>query len=140
MKTWQKLSLIAAALTLSTAAFADPTGTWRTIDDKTGQAKSLVRISNEGGKYVGRIAEILNGPSVCDICEGEFHGKNLIGQTILWGLKSEGDNKYGGGRIQDPKNGKTYNASMVDNGNSLDVRGYIGVSALGRTQKWQRVK
>ena len=115
-------------------------GTWRTIDDKTGQAKSLVRISNEGGKYVGRIADVLNGPNVCDVCEGEFHGKNLIGQTILWGVTSEGGNEYGGGRIQDPKNGNTYSVSLKDNGSSMVVRGYKGISALGRNQTWQRVR
>lgn len=140
MKLWQKLGLIAASLTVSAVAMADPVGTWRTIDDKTGQAKSLVRITNEGGKYVGRIAEILGGPAVCDVCEGEFHGKNLVGQTILWGVKSEGSNEYGGGRIQDPKNGKTYSASLKDNGSTMTVRGYMGISALGRNQTWQRVK
>ena len=140
MKVWQKLGLIAAGLTVSAVAMADPTGTWRTIDDKTGQAKSLVRVTNEGGKLVGRIVDVLNGPNVCDVCEGEFHGKNLIGQTILWGLKPDGDDSYDGGRIQDPKNGKVYSASVKDNGSTLTVRGYMGVSALGRSQTWQRVK
>ncbi|MGL4767435.1 MAG: DUF2147 domain-containing protein [Formosimonas sp.] len=140
MKTWQKLSLIAAGLTVSAAAMADPVGTWRTIDDKTGQAKSLVRITNEGGKYVGRIAEVLNGPAVCEVCEGEFHGKNLVGQTIMWGVKAESGNEYGGGRIQDPKTGSTYSVSLKDNGSTMIVRGYKGISALGRNQTWQRVR
>lgn len=138
MKVWQKLGLIAAGLTVSAVAMADPVGTWRTIDDKTGQPKSLVRITNEGGKYVGRIADILNGPNVCDVCEGEFKGKNLVGQTILWGIKAEEGNSYGGGRIQDPKTGKTYSASLKDNGSTLAVRGSL--LGIGRTQTWQRVK
>ena len=140
MKVWQKLGLIVAGLTVSAVAMADPVGTWRTIDDKTGQPKSLVRITNEGGKYVGRISDVLNGPNVCDVCEGEFHGKNLIGQTVLWGVSSEGGNQYGGGRIQDPKNGNTYSVSLKDNGSSMVVRGYKGISALGRNQTWQRVR
>ena len=140
MKLFAKLGLIAAGLTVSAIAMADPVGTWRTIDDKTGQAKSLVRITNEGGKYVGRIADILNGPNVCDVCEGEFKGKNLVGATILWGLKSKRGHAYGGGRSQDPKNGSTYSVSLKDNGSSMVVRGYKGVSALGRNQTWQRVK
>ena len=139
MKVWNKLALAAAALAVSGVAMADPTGVWRTIDDQTGQAKSLVRITNEGGKYVGRIQQVFSG-NVCNACEGNYKGKNLSGVTVLWGVTSEGGNKYGGGRIMDPKNDKVYKVSLTDNGNSMVVRGYIGVSALGRNQTWQRVQ
>lgn len=139
MKVWNKLALAAAALAVSGVAMADPTGVWRTIDDQTGQAKSLVRITNEGGKYVGRIQQVFSG-NVCNACEGNYKGKNLSGVTVLWGVTSEGGNKYGGGRIMDPKNDKVYKVSLTDNGNSMTVRGYIGVSAFGRNQTWQRVQ
>ena len=139
MKLLNKIALAVASLAVSGVALADPTGVWRTVDDQTGQAKSLVRITNEGGKYVGRIQQLFGG-NVCDKCEGSYKGKNLSGVTVLWGVSSEGGNKYGGGTIMDPKNDKRYKVALTDNGNTLIVRGYVGVSALGRNQTWQRVQ
>ena len=139
MKLLNKIALVLASLAVSGVALADPTGVWRTVDDQTGQAKSLVRITNEGGKYVGRIQQLFGG-NVCDKCEGSYKGKNLSGVTVLWGVSSEGGNKYGGGTIMDPKNDKRYKVALTDNGNTMVVRGYVGVSALGRNQTWQRVQ
>ena len=139
MKLLNKIALAVASLAVSGVALADPTGVWRTVDDQTGQAKSLVRITNEGGKYVGRIQQLFGG-NVCDKCEGSYKGKNLSGVTVLWGVSSEGGNKYGGGTIMDPKTDKRYKVALTDNGNTLIVRGYVGVSALGRNQTWQRVQ
>ena len=139
MKLLNKIALVVASLAVSGVALADPTGVWRTVDDQTGQAKSLVRITNEGGKYVGRIQQLFGG-NVCDKCEGSYKGKNLSGVTVLWGVSSEGGNKYGGGTIMDPKNDKRYKVALTDNGNTMVVRGYVGVSALGRNQTWQRVQ
>ena len=139
MKVLNKIALAVAAFAVSGVALADPTGVWRTIDDKTGQAKSLVKITNEGGKYVGRIQQVLSG-NVCDACEGNYKGKNLAGVTVLWGVSSEGGNKYGGCTIMDPKNDKRYSVSLTDNGSTMTVRGYVGISALGRNQTWQRVQ
>ena len=139
MKTLNKIALAVAALAVSGMALADPVGVWRTVDDETGQPKSLVRITNEGGKYVGRIQQVFSG-NVCNVCSGKYKGKNLSGVTVLWGVSSEGGNKYGGGTIMDPKNDKTYKVTMTDNGNSMVVRGYVGISALGRNQTWQRVQ
>jgi uncharacterized protein (DUF2147 family) len=138
MKLFAKLGLITAGLTFSLAATADPVGTWRTIDDTTGKPKSLVKITLEDGKYVGRIVQLLNSPSgnVCSACEGKLKNQNLSGKTIIWGVKPEGGNKYGGGKIMDPKNDKTYTVSLTDNGNTLAVRG--SVMGIGRTQTWYR--
>jgi uncharacterized protein (DUF2147 family) len=73
-------------------------------------------------------------------CPGSKKDKPVVGMTILWGLKKDGD-KYTGGKILDPDNGKTYKCtiSLADGGKTLKVRGYIGVSALGRNQFWKRV-
>ena len=139
MKLVNKIALAVTAFAVSGVALADPTGVWRTIDDKTGQAKSLVRITNEGGKYVGRVQQVF-GSNVCDACEGSYKGKNLAGVTVLWGVSSEGGNKYGGGTIMDPKNDKRYKVALTDNGSTMTVRGYVGFSALGRNQTWQRVQ
>lgn len=139
MKTIQKMTLGLMGLALSGIALADPVGVWRTIDDKTGQPKSLVEIYKAGDEYKGRIKQVFAG-NVCEQCEGRFHNRNLVGETVLWGVHHQDGNVYGGGAIVDPKNGKNYSLKMIDNGNTLTVRGYIGVSLLGRNQTWQRVQ
>jgi len=65
--------------------------------------------------------------------------KPVIGMTILSGLKKDGD-EYNGGQIIDPANGKVYKSklSVVDDGQKLNVRGYVGMPMLGRTQTWLR--
>ena len=138
MKMLNKMVLGLAGLAVSAVAMADPAGTWRTIDDQTGQPKSIVVITNNGGEYKARIQKVLSG-DVCDVCEGRFKGKNLAGETIMWGVRSEGGNVYSGGTILDPKNNKHYKVKITDNGNTLTVRGYIGFSLLGRNQTWQRM-
>ena len=69
-----------------------------------------------------------------DIC-----AVNLAGETIMWGVRSEGGNVYSGGTILDPKTNKQYKVKITDNGGTLTVRGYMGVSLLGRNQTWQRM-
>lgn len=125
-------------------AAASPVGRWQSIDDKTGKPKAIIEISDEGGELKGRIVELLN-PSrpnpVCEKCEGERHNQPIAGMTILWGLKPDGD-QWSGGQILDPENGKVYGARLKPEagGDKLKVRGYMGVSALGRTQEWQRAQ
>ena len=138
MNMLNKMALGLAGLAVSVVAMADPAGTWRTIDDKTGQPKSIVVITNSGGEYKARIQKVLSG-DVCDVCEGRFKGKNLAGETIMWGVRSEGGNVYSGGTILDPKTNKQYKVKITDNGGTLTVRGYMGVSLLGRNQTWQRM-
>jgi hypothetical protein len=77
---------------------------------------------------------------VCDKCEGERHNQPVTGMTIMWGVKKDGDNEWSGGQILDPGKGKTYKVklSLKDDGQKLDVRGYIGMPMLGRTQTWIR--
>ena len=139
---------IAAALTLlagAALAQATPVGVWKTIDDKTKQERSLVRIVEVNGVYEGRIEKILNRQpdddpdNLCRACTGERKDKAILGMTILWGLKKDGES-FDGGEILDPKNGKTYRCKMKvsSDGRTLDVRGYIGVSLIGRTQTWIR--
>jgi uncharacterized protein (DUF2147 family) len=122
-----------------------PTGVWRTVDDKTGRERSVVRITESNGIYEGKVEKLLNRQpdddpqGLCRVCEGERKDKPVEGMTILWGLKKDGD-QYAGGEILDPKNGKTYRAKMklLEGGRKLEVRGFIGVSLLGRSQVWVR--
>ena len=138
-------TLLYAMCALPALAQGDaPTGLWRTIDDKTGKERSLVRIADNNGVFEGKVEKIFEQPGddpkhLCKKCEGERKDKPIIGMTFLWGLKKDGD-QYSGGEILDPKNGKIYRAKMrmIEGGRKLEVRGYIGLSLFGRSQTWIR--
>jgi len=130
------------------AATGSPVGLWKTIDDVTGKPKAIVRITESSGVLQGTIIKIFPSPGkdqneLCDACKGSLHNKRIVGMTILRGLKADNNNpgRWDGGKILDPKNGKTYNCNiqLSDNSGSLNVRGYIGISLFGRTQTWNRV-
>ena len=121
-----------------------PVGLWRTIDDLTGKPRGLVRIIEADGEYQARVEKTFPKPGEdsnpkCEKCEGPRQNKPVIGMTILWGLKKQGD-EYQGGQILDPENGKIYRAriKLEDGGKKLDVRGFIGFSLFGRSQTWLR--
>jgi len=138
--------LFAAALLLPAFAFAQtsPVGLWKTIDDDGKTAKSLVRISEQGGTLVGSIDKLLDptdpGDSKCDKCKDDRKDKPIVGLQIIRGVKAEGEGVWGGGEILDPNNGKTYRTRLkpVDGGKKLEMRGYIG--PFYRTQTWIRVE
>jgi uncharacterized protein (DUF2147 family) len=120
-------------------------GLWQTIDDKTGKPRSLVRISETGGEYSATIEKGLlatdTADAVCDKCTDERKGQKLIGMTIAKHFKLKG-NVYEGGEILDPDNGKVYECKMTlnQNGSELEVRGFIGIALIGRSQTWKRVE
>lgn len=118
-----------------------PVGLWKTIDDETGEAKSYVEIYEQGGKYFGKITKLLLKPAdtVCDKCSGSKKDKPVVGMVILTNLKKYKD-YWSYGKILDPTNGKVYKCSVwLDGKDKLKLRGYIGISALGRNQMWHRV-
>jgi uncharacterized protein (DUF2147 family) len=137
-------SLILAPRSEAQAA-ATPAGLWRTIDDATGQPRGLIRIENRGGEFVGVIAGTLvpgeSNDAVCIKCKGSLKNARLMGMQILTGLRVNGT-RYTGGRILDPDSGNVYSASaqLSADGSRLTIRGFIGVSAVGRSQTWQRVR
>lgn len=142
------LSVAVGALAASAAwaQEASPIGVWKTIDDETGKPKSLIRISESNGELRGRIEKLFREAGEeanpkCDKCEGTLKDQPIIGMTILTGMKKDGS-EYNGGKILDPANGKVYRSkmSLADDGRKLDVRGYIGVPMLGRTQTWLRAE
>ena len=121
-----------------------PVGLWKTVDDNTGKAKSIIRIWEKDGKLYGRIVKLIDPQEpnpLCVECKGKLKNKPVIGMTIMAGLSKDGD-EWNGGTIMDPENGKTYKVliQVLAGGKKLKVRGYIGVSLLGRTQHWIRVK
>ena len=119
-------------------------GRWKTIDDETGKAKSVIEIYKKDGKYYGKIVQLLsekNKDGVCRTCEGKYAGKNIINLVILKDLVYDADDKeWEDGTIMDPKNAKEYSVYLQIVGpGKLKVRGYIGFSLIGRTQYWYRV-
>ena len=127
------------------AATDTPVGTWRTIDDSTGKAKSIVEITEHDGQLQGTVLKVLQSDQgehpICKDCKGDLHNQPVEGMTILSGMTRDGD-EWSGGRILDPNNGKNYKCkmSMLDGGAKLKVRGYIGFSLMGRNQVWERVE
>lgn len=118
-------------------------GTWKTIDDETGREKSIVEIYEENGKIYGKIIELLDKEDrgrKCSNCNGSDKDKPIIGMVVIRGLSKDGD-EYNGGKILDPKSGKIYKCYLkLESKDKLIVRGYIGISLLGRSQKWIRIK
>ncbi len=121
-----------------------PVGRWKTVDDVTGKVNSVVMITLENGKLYGRIQKLVDpdpqDPTpTCDGCAGDQKGKPVIGLQILRDLQKDGDG-WSGGTILDPANGKVYKCllSVEEGGAKLKVRGFIGLSLVGRTQYWTR--
>ncbi len=137
-------TLAAMTATLAFAAEPSPIGRWRTIDDETGAESGLIEIMQAGDALVGKIIKIIphtGDPAdpVCARCDGPGKNQRVLGMTILKGFKRDGE-KWGGGTILDPRSGYIYRSELrlADGGKTLLVRGYIGISLLGRTVRWQR--
>jgi uncharacterized protein (DUF2147 family) len=123
------------------AADPAPLGVWKTIDDKTGSPKALVRIFERNGELFGKIEASLEGHKgrICELCKDDRKNQPMVGMEIIRHMKKSGD-EYVGGDILDPETGKIYRCKMrvEDSGKKLDVRGFLGFSLLGRTQTWIR--
>ena len=139
---------LALACGLAAAQAASPAGLWKTVDDKTKKEKSLVRVVETNGVYSGKVEKVIDPDApkdaVCKDCTDERKDQPVVGMTIIRNMKqSYGDKAlFEGGDVLDPNNGKVYKAKLklIDNGSKLEVRGYIGLPMLGRTQTWQRVE
>ena len=130
----------------ATAADLSPVGLWKTLDDKTGEARSFIKVWTDKGELFGRIEKLVRKPDenpnpLCDKCPGDKKDKPIIGMMVMWGLKQDG-NTWRGGTLLDPDDGKTYKSKVkvIDGGRKLEVRGFIGVSLIGRTQTWVRAE
>ncbi len=127
------------------AAQVTPVGTWHSIDDKTGEPKAEIRITEgAGGVLTGRIEKFLRAGSDparrCTDCAGDRKDQPVLGMEIIRGArKAEGREVWEGGKILDPENGREYGLRLTpaEGGRRLDVRGSFG--PFGRTQTWVRV-
>ena len=125
------------------AAAADPVvGRWKTIDDETGKAKSIVEITQApSGTVSGHIVELFN-PSkpnpTCDKCSDDRKDQPITGMEIIRGMKASGSGKYAGGTILKPDEGKVYKSKMelVEGGKKLEVSGCIAF--ICKSQTWLR--
>jgi uncharacterized protein (DUF2147 family) len=138
------VSLIVAGHTLS--AEPTPVGLWQAVDEDTKQPTGWFLISDHGGVYDGIIAKMFLKPGedpneLCGQCQDDRHNHPWLGLEIIRGMKPEGEYKYTGGTILDPRDGKTYKATMkvTPDGQTLIVRGYIGFELLGKNQYWTRL-
>ncbi len=117
-------------------------GQWKTIDDETGKAKSVVEIyQGKDGKYYGKINKLFVEPGeetnpICDECSGSKKNQPIIGMIIITGMEKTSSNMWKNGEILDPANGNVYDCKMWRDGKNLEVRGYMGLSMLGRSQTW----
>ena len=141
---------IALAIVLI-AAFQSPhaqtpsiEGRWRTLDDKTGAAKSIVVIRIVNGEAEGIVERVFAPPAPsehpnCDGCPGDLNGKPIVGMRVMWGFRENGG-EWEGGRVFDPEGKKIYRGKIRvdDDGRKLDLRGFIGIPLFGRTQTWVR--
>ena len=151
LKLTGSAAVLSAVLLLSAGGLplraAEPSaiGLWEHVDEKTGQPQGWFKITERDGIYQGNMVKIFFKPGedenwVCDKCEGDEKGKPVLGLALIKGMQRNGVN-YENGTIMDPRDGKVYHAVMKvsPDGQKLDVRGYILMIALGRTQTWNRL-
>jgi uncharacterized protein (DUF2147 family) len=114
---------------------------------KTGEGNAMVRIYKNGEKYQGKVVWLKEpidpetGKPKLDKNQTDEAAKKrpVLGLINIWGFVPKENNLWEDGNIYDPKNGNTYSSTMkLINANTLEVRGYIGVSLIGRTDTWTR--
>lgn len=123
-----------------------PVGYWRTIDDVSGDVKSIVKIWVEDGELKGKIEKTFPKPGEpenkkCVKCKGKFKDQPILGMVFLWGFSEKTESQWINGKVLDPNNGKIYNCKLdvIENGKKLKLFGYIKLLVkIGRSQVWER--
>ena len=135
---------LGSLLSLSALAQMTPVGLWRTIDDKTGDVTSEVRIVDNGGVLSGKVEKVLRKGAKpdekCDKCTDDRKDALVTGMEIIRGAKKADGDSWEGGKILDPNDGKEYTLKLapIEGGKKLQVRGYIAF--FFRTQTWVRAQ
>ena len=130
---------------VSTSVYAqtEPTGRWKTIDEDSGEAKSIIEIYATGESYSGKVAKILTGntTALCTECDGKLKDAPILGLQIIEGLRADDEPMtWEGGTILDPQKGSTYKLSAWYEDGDTDVLYIRGKhwTGLYRTQRWIR--
>jgi uncharacterized protein (DUF2147 family) len=137
------LALLGALVAGPTLAADSPVGKWSTVDDKSGKVISQVEITEQGGKLFGKIVALTEPAGkdgklkACDKCSGADKDKPIVGLVIIRDVAPSGE-RYKGGTILDPEDGKVYKAELWTEGDKLKVRGYLG--PFYKTQIWLKAK
>ncbi len=137
------LTALILAVGISLSAQNSILGKWKSIDDTTGETKSVVEIYERGGLVFGKILKIFPKPGddqdpICDKCpqDDDRYKQKIIGMEIIQKMKKRG-NEYADGHILDPEAGRVYRCKLWLESNDLKVRGYWG--PVWRTQTWKKV-
>jgi uncharacterized protein (DUF2147 family) len=131
------VTLTAAAQTLS------PLGTWTNAEKK-----ATFEIYQCGKKLCGKIVTLRepldkDGKPKTDPenPDPKLRSRPRLGMVFMEGFEYDDDNKWDDGKIYNPEEGKTYSCYMkMVNANTMEVKGYIGFSLIGKSQTWTRVK
>jgi len=132
--------LVSALVGVGTLQAADSViGPWKTVDEKSGKVLSEVELYDQGGKLFGTIVKLTEPtdaqgkPKLCTKCPGPDKDKPIVGLIILKDMSPSGD-RYKGGTIMDPDDGKIYKSEVWTEDGKLKMRGYLGI--FYRTQTW----
>lgn len=116
-------------------------GKWHSTNEETGEIDSVVEVYQKNGKAFAKVVKIMDPKRqdiLCDLCKGNLKNTPIMGLNILTGLEKDGD-EWSGGKILDPRNGKEYKCYIkLETPNKLKLRGYIGISLIGKTAYWTR--
>ena len=133
-------SVAAACAQQLSPKLQDAVGHWQVIDND--KPNGHVDTYLVGGMLFGRVTEVRPGRTpkdVCDKCSGDLKNQLILGMVIMRNFKPDGD-IWAGGTVVDPENGKEYKGKIWTLGkDKLSMRGYIGISLLGRTRTWVRI-